>query len=199
MRLKPPAYMLLGMLRLGATSGYAIKKAADASTRYFWPTSLAQVYPELARLEQQGLVSRRDDSHGARARSAYAITPDGEAALLAWLRSEREAPVQLRDEGLLRLFFADALPGEDQLTLVRRLRRRAQGVVAYMQAEGIPFAEVQEAHDTHFPVIAARFGADLWAFTEQWLAKLEAELDFPPELEGPPEPKARPEPETTDG
>jgi PadR family transcriptional regulator AphA len=177
MRLKPPAYMLLGMLRLGATSGYAIKKAADASTRYFWPTSLAQVYPELARLEQQGLVSRRDDSHGARARSAYAITPAGESALLTWLRSEREAPVQLRDEGLLRLFFADALPGEDQLALVRRLRRRAQAVAAYMQAEGIPFAEAQEAHDTHFPALAARLGADLWDFTEQWLAKLEAELE----------------------
>jgi DNA-binding PadR family transcriptional regulator len=42
---------MLGMLRLGARSGYAIKKTADLSTKYFWPTSLAQVYPELARLE----------------------------------------------------------------------------------------------------------------------------------------------------
>lgn len=176
MRLKPPAYLLLGMLRLGATSGYAIKKAADVSTRMFWPTSLAQVYPELARLEHQGLVSRRDDSHGARARSAYEITPEGEAALLAWLRSEREAPVQLRDEGLLRLFFADALPGEDQLTLVRRLRQRAQNVAAYMQAQGVPSAQARELHGARFPALAARFGADLWAFTEEWLAKLEAEL-----------------------
>jgi DNA-binding PadR family transcriptional regulator len=169
--------MLLGMLRLGATSGYAIKKAADASTRFFWPTSLAQVYPELARLEEQGLVSRRDDSHGARARSAYAITPDGEDVLLAWLRSDREAPVQLRDEGLLRLFFADALPEEDQLTLVRRLRQRAEGVNVYMRSEGIPFAEGQEARGAQFPALAARLGADLWEFTEEWLAKLEAELE----------------------
>jgi DNA-binding PadR family transcriptional regulator len=177
MRLKPPAYLLLGMLRLGATSGYAIKKAADVSTRMFWPTSLAQVYPELARLEDQGLVSRRDDSHGARARSAYAITPEGEAALLAWLRSAREAPVQLRDEGLLRLFFADALPGEDQLTLVRRLRQRAQNVAAYMQSQGVPSAQEHEVHGARFPALAARFGADLWVFTEQWLARLEAELE----------------------
>jgi PadR family transcriptional regulator AphA len=184
MRLKPPAYLLLGMLRLGARSGYAIKKAADVSTRMFWPTSLAQVYPELARLEDQGLVSRRDDSHGARARSAYEITPEGEAALLAWLRSDREAPVQLRDEGLLRLFFADALPGEDQLTLVRRLRQRAQNVAAYMQSQGVPFAQEHEVHGAHYPALAARFGADLWVFTEQWLAKLEAEL----EMDDPPSP-----------
>jgi DNA-binding PadR family transcriptional regulator len=177
MRLKPPAYLLLGMLRLGATSGYAIKKTADVSTRFFWPTSLAQVYPELSRLEDQGLVSRRDDSHGARARSAYSITPEGEDALLAWLRSEREAPVQLRDEGLLRLFFADALPGEDQLTLVRRLRQRARSVTAYMRSACVPVAEVHESHGTYFPAIAARFGADLWVFTEEWLAKLETELE----------------------
>lgn len=177
MRLKPPAYLLLGLLRLGATSGYAIKKTADVSTRFFWPTSLAQVYPELARLEDQGLVSRRDDSHGARARSAYSITQEGEDALLTWLRSEREAPVQLRDEGLLRLFFADALPAEDQLTLVRRLRRRATSVTAYMRSECVPVAEVHATHGTHFPAIAARFGADLWVFTEEWLAKLETELE----------------------
>jgi len=106
MKLKPPSYLMLGMVRLGVRSGYAIKKATDVSTRAFWPTSLAQVYPELARLERAGLVTRREDPHGARARAAYEITEQGEAALLAWLRSTREAPapVQFRDEGVLGLY-----------------------------------------------------------------------------------------------
>ncbi len=177
MRLKPPAYLLLGMLRLGATSGYAIKRAADSSTRFFWPTSLAQVYPELAELERRGLVTRRDDSHGARARSAYTITDEGHDALLAWLRSEREAPPQFRDEGLLRLFFADALPQEDRLALVRRLRKRAANGLVFMQGDGVSAAEAVEARGLRYPAIAARFGADLWRFSEQWLATLEAELE----------------------
>ena len=58
--------------------------AAVSDVRAFWPTSLAQVYPELARLEEAGLVKRRDDPHGGRARSAYEITKEGEQALLAW-------------------------------------------------------------------------------------------------------------------
>ncbi len=177
MRLRPPAYLLLGMLRLGATSGYAIKRAADSSTRFFWPTSLAQVYPELAELERRGLVTRRDDSHGARVRSAYTITGEGEEALLAWLRSGREAPIQFRDEGLLRLFFADALSSEDQLALVRRLRGRAANGLRFMKSGGASAAEAAEQHGMRFPAIAARFGADLWAFTEQWLVCLEAELE----------------------
>jgi PadR family transcriptional regulator AphA len=176
-RLRPPAYLMLGMLRLGAKSGYAIKKSADISTRFFWPTSLAQVYPELARLERQGLLTRRDDSQGARARSAYQITPQGEAALLAWLRSSRETPTQFRDEGVLRLFFADALPGEDQLALVRRLRERARANASHMRAEILPVAAELAEHGTHFPAHAARLGADMSEFAEQWLARLEAELE----------------------
>jgi DNA-binding PadR family transcriptional regulator len=177
MRLKPPAYLMLGMLRLGARSGYAIKKATDVSTRFFWPTSLAQVYPELARLERQGLVTRREDPQGARARSAYEITEKGEAALLEWLRSTLEAPLQFRDEGVLRLFFADALPREDQLTLVRRLRERARIAKAHMRSEIIPLAEAAEQTGTQFPSVVARLGADTYAYAESWLVKLETELD----------------------
>lgn len=177
MRLKSSSYLLLGMLRLGATSGYSIKKAADASTHYFWPTSLAQVYPELAALERQGLVSRRDDSHGARTRSAYTLTPVGEEALLAWLRSEREAPIQFRDEGLLRLFFADALTREERIALVSRLRERNRNAAAFMEGVGLERAKTLESRDLRFPAIAARFGAELWAFTEDWTARLEAELE----------------------
>jgi DNA-binding PadR family transcriptional regulator len=175
-KLKPPAYLMLGMLRLGASSGYAIKKAADVSTRFFWPTSLAQVYPELARLEREGLVTRRDDSHGARARSAYQITERGRRALLAWLRSTHEAPLHFRDEGVLRLFLADALPGEDQLALVRRLRARAQTATVHMRSEIVPLAEALEESGTRYPAIVARLGADTYAYAERWLARLEAEL-----------------------
>ena len=177
MKLKPPSYLMLGMVRLGAKSGYAIKKATDVSTRSFWPTSLAQVYPELARLERHGLVTRRDDPHGGRARSAYEITEQGEAALLAWLGSAHEAPLQFRDEGVLRLFFADSLPREDQLTLVRRLRERAQTAKAYMRGEIVPLAEELEQTGPRYPAVVARLGADMYAYAAEWLARLEAQLE----------------------
>jgi DNA-binding PadR family transcriptional regulator len=177
LKLKPPSYLVLGMLRLGARSGYAIKKAADISTRAFWPTSLAQVYPELARLESHGLVTRRDDPHGARERSAYQITKKGEEALLAWLRYPHDAALQFRDEGVLRLFFGDALPSKDQLTLVRRLRERAREAKTQMRDEIVPLAEALERDGTRYPAVVARLGADMYAYAERWLARLEADLD----------------------
>jgi DNA-binding PadR family transcriptional regulator len=174
-KLKPPSYLMLGMVRLGAQSGYAIKKATDISTRAFWPTSLAQVYPELARLERAGLLTRREDPHGARARAAYEITKHGQAALLAWLRSTREAPLQFRDEGVLRLFFADSLPAEDQLALIGRLRERARSAKAEMRSEIVPLAEALE--ESRYPAVVAHLGADMYAYAERWLARLQTRLE----------------------
>ncbi len=177
MKLTPSGYLMLGMVRLGSRSGYAIKKVADVSTRYFWPTSLAQVYPELARLVKAGLLTRREDSQGSRERYAYELTEQGEAALEGWLRSTREVPTQLRDEGVLRLFFADALAEEDQLTLVRRMRERVGGVSTHTREEIVPLAEALEPSGIRYPALVARLRADTYAYIEQWLERLEADLE----------------------
>ena len=160
MKLKPPSFLMLGMVRLGARSGYAIKKAADASTHFFWPTSLAQVYPELAQLERAGLLTRREDPRGARARHAYELTEQGEAALLAWLRSyaPKEALAQFHDEGLLRLFFADALPEEEQVALVGLLRERASSANARMRDQILPLAEALEPERSPLPAAGSAAG-----------------------------------------
>jgi DNA-binding PadR family transcriptional regulator len=186
MKLRPTAFLMLGMLRLGVRSGYAIKRATDLSTRFFWPTSLAAVYPELGRLERAGLVIRREDPHGARARAAYEISEQGEAALEAWLRSPRQAPLQFRDEGVLRLFFADVLDGEDQLALVRRQRQRALAGVTQMRLQIIPTAMALEENGTRFPAIVARLGADTYAYVAQWLEHLEESLEDQQPAEGSP-------------
>jgi DNA-binding PadR family transcriptional regulator len=175
-KLKPPSYLMLGMLRLGMRSGYAIKRAADVSTKYFWPTSLAQVYPELARLEHAGLVTRRDDSQGARTRSSYELTRAGEEALLSWLRSPRDAPPQVRDERMLRLFFADALPREDQLKLIERLRESDLAAATWIRTEIVPLAEPAERAGTRFPAAVARLSADIYTYTAKWLAEYAVEL-----------------------
>ncbi len=177
MRLRPASHLILGMIRLGARSGYAIKKAADVSTRFFWPMSLAQVYPELARLEDAGLISRAEDPSGNRERFAYELTPAGEEALREWMASREETETQFRDEGILRLFFADNLSREDQLDLLRRLRGRAREGRDATRTEIIPLAEALEGDGVRFPARVARLRAETYDHTERWLARLEAELE----------------------
>jgi len=175
-KLRPASYLILGMVGLGARSGYAIKAAADQSTQFFWPMSLAQVYPELARLQSAGLLRREEDPRGARERHSYALTDAGEQALADWLRSAQNEPTQFRDEGVLRLFFADALQPADQIALLRRMRERAAAVAAITREEILPSAEALEQAGTRCPALIARLRADTHAYVERWLARAETEL-----------------------
>lgn len=177
MRLKPSAYLILGMLRGGVQTGYAIKRMVDLSTRYFWSASLAQVYPELARLAERGYIEGSDDPRGARPRRAYELTDKGDDAFLRWLRTERAPSFEFRDEGMLRLFFADALDDAEALELVRRLRAHAEDVDASFREEILPLAEAGPEAGFRFPMVVARWGADYYRWRAEWLAGLEDELD----------------------
>jgi PadR family transcriptional regulator AphA len=176
MRLKPSAYLILGMLRSGVETGYEIKRAVDQSTRSFWAASLAQVYPELARLEEEGYIVGSDEPRGARPRTAYRLTEKGDAALGEWLRSSRMPGFEFRDEGLLRLFFADGLPDEEAIALVRRLRQHAENANRSFREEVLPLAENASEEAIRFPFVAARLGADYYSWRATWFAQLETEL-----------------------
>jgi PadR family transcriptional regulator, regulatory protein AphA len=176
MRLKPSSYLILGMLNLGIKTGYAVKRTVDRSTRFFSAASLAQVYPELAALEQGGYVVSTDDPQGARPRKAYRLTDKGRGSLDAWLRSETEPQLEFRDEGLLRLFFADAIPLDDAHALVGRLRSQAERIEREFRAEILPYAERVSSPSRRFPLIAAREGADYFAWRAGWFRSIEAEL-----------------------
>jgi DNA-binding PadR family transcriptional regulator len=177
-KLRTISYLVLGMVRFGATSGYAIKKAADAGTRGFWPVSLAQIYPELARLEGAGLLVSHDDSQGARSRASYELTAAGEGALLAWLRSPVEAPPQLRSEGMLRGFFADALPRDDQLAVLRRQRLRLLEIKDHMfDGDLRAAAKALDAGEMQYPILLGGWAEEVIDFTCEWMARLEARLE----------------------
>lgn len=173
MRLKPGSYLILGMLNRGVRTGYAIKRTVDLSTRFFWAASLAQVYPELAALEEGEYVVSADEPHGGRPRKTYRLTAKGQQALEGWLRSERIPDFEQRDEGLLRMFFADALPLEEALALITSLRLRAEAIERDFRAEILPLAQRASGR---FALITAREGADYFAWRASWFRQIETEL-----------------------
>jgi DNA-binding PadR family transcriptional regulator len=73
-QLSPTAYVILGMIRGAPKSGYEIKAVVDETTRFFWAASYGQIYPELKRLSEAGLVSGVDTPTGGRKRIVYGIT-----------------------------------------------------------------------------------------------------------------------------
>jgi DNA-binding PadR family transcriptional regulator len=126
-QLSSTAYVILGMLTGGPKSGYEIKSLVDNSTRFFWAASYGQIYPELKRLDAGGLAVASDSPTGGRRRTVYEITADGEEELKAWLRQPPQT-FEMRDEGLLKLFFAEVLEPAEALEVVRSMRRHREDV-----------------------------------------------------------------------
>src|SRR5438270_12855364 len=99
------AYVILGMLGLGARTGYDVKTIVDRSARCFWAASYGQIYPELRRLEREGPVEGKSVPSGGRKRREFLLTKKGRDELQRWLAQPAEMP-ELRDESLLKLFFS---------------------------------------------------------------------------------------------
>jgi len=106
MNLSSTAHVILGLLSWGPKSGYEIKALVDRSTRFFWAASYGQIYPELRKLADAGLIEGAEPE-GGRRRTVYRLTAAGQEALDAWLAEDPEI-FESRDEGLLKLFFADS-------------------------------------------------------------------------------------------
>ena len=142
--LTPTGRVLLGMIARGRRTGYEIKQLVDKSTRHFWAASYGQIYPELRRLEEEGLVRSSPEPSGGRARTAYDLTEAGRQALQGWLASDRELFYELRDEGMLKLFFSDIATPEERIRNIRAMRESHERTLAQLVAHEDEASQVPE-------------------------------------------------------
>lgn len=156
-KLSQPAYVVLGMVGLGARSGYEIKQTVELSIRFFWTISQAQIYPSLEQLELAGLISGRAEPTGKRRRRVYEITEAGQLALAQWLRRAEPMPFELRDIGMVKLFFADALDHEEALALLASVRQRSEQQIATLE-QIEPAAQLVEDQGNAHPLLTLHIG-----------------------------------------
>jgi DNA-binding PadR family transcriptional regulator len=169
-------YVILGTLAWRPLTGYEIKQVVDHSTRFFWAASYGQIYPELRRLAAEGLVEAESDDNGNRRRIRYSITPAGRERLLHWLR-EPDAGYELRDEGLLKLFFASALPPGEHADVVRALRADREQVLEELR--GIESREVAKGTGRY----VLEYGLRNHQWEAEWCSELERRLEQTPHEE----------------
>lgn len=163
MEVSPTGYVILGMLRHEARSGYEIKQIVDHSTRFFWAASYSQIYPELRRLAKAGLVTGTEQPRGGRKRTVYELTEAGRGELRRWLDEDPQT-FEVRDEALLKLFFAsEAEEGRTEEILAAK-QRGAEEKLSQLRAIE-PF--VSQLSDPH-PYRVLRFGLESAEWTIDW-------------------------------
>ena len=111
------SYLVLGLVeREGPSTPYDLKRHVAATIGHFWAFPHALLYKEPTRLVELGLLTEEREPEGRR-RRLFAITGRGRLALRAWLARPAQEPTQLRDAGLLQLFFADLGSADDRRAL----------------------------------------------------------------------------------
>jgi len=163
-------WAVLGLLGMKPMSGYDIKAAVDRTIRHFWAASYGQIYPELKRLEEAGWIAGKDASQGERARRVYKITAQGRRELDGWLHGY-ETRIEMRDESLLRLFFADALPPDEALGLLVARREGYRMMLAYLRS-----LDDGQGADPPFVDLVYRWALDYCEWGIEWCDRQERRL-----------------------
>jgi DNA-binding PadR family transcriptional regulator len=181
MELSATAKVVLGMLAGRPRSGYEIKQLVDNSARFFWAASYGQIYPELKRLEQAGLVKGRDRSQGERQRNVYELTAKGRRAVREWIGGAPEI-FELRDEGLLELFFADSVDPSRMPEIARERAAKAAENAAELRAlEEQVEAFVTDPDAPATPdagsLAVLRYGIEMNEWIAQWFERAAEDLE----------------------
>jgi DNA-binding PadR family transcriptional regulator len=120
---------MLGLLGKGPASGYDLMKRFEISLANVWPATQSQVYGELNRLAETGLIEVV--AEGPRGRKEYAITEAGGQELRHWL-TEVEPLRQRRSDMLLRVFFLDAVEPVEAREYLERQAALAMKIHDYL-------------------------------------------------------------------
>jgi DNA-binding PadR family transcriptional regulator len=99
----------LGLLAQEPGSGYDLLKHFEKSMANVWPATQSQLYGELNKLADTGLIEVSDI--GPRGRKEYRITEAGRAELRRWVANPEDDP-PFRSPGLLRVFLLGEVPPE---------------------------------------------------------------------------------------
>jgi DNA-binding PadR family transcriptional regulator len=146
-------YAILTLLADDALSGYDLSKAFEASLTHLWPARQSQIYPELHRLEREGLVEATTVEQSSKPdKRLYRLSKPGQQALSEWIVTP-QGPIPIRDAFQLRAFnfgrmelgSALALLTQQKTHLARRITMLEQ-ITAALEAGGHTPGEPMNIH-----------------------------------------------------
>ena len=105
-------HALLGVIKDTPLTGYDLVRHFQGTVGYLWSAPQSQIYPELRRMEAEGLIQAKVAPRGRHAQKRiYSVTDAGMAELRRWVDEFMPLPAQ-RDPIILKAAFFDLAPME---------------------------------------------------------------------------------------
>jgi DNA-binding PadR family transcriptional regulator len=121
-------YAVLAALLEGEASGYELAKVFDVSLANFWPATPQQLYRELERLAQDGLIEARVVQQERRPnKRMFTLTEAGRSDLDTFAAEPPRRPTAIRDELLIKIQAMDGTDPAVTRELIEERRSWARG------------------------------------------------------------------------
>ena len=134
-------YAILGLIDKQKITGYDLTKIFNDSVADFWNANQSQIYPELKKLVQAGLIQYEVQIQGeVLEKKLYSITEKGKTVLKEWMLEEEPPLPQSKDIFKLRVYFAEHL---SQTEIIQKLKTRRQRCQTLLKRYMAKFAEYQ--------------------------------------------------------
>lgn len=103
-------YAILGLINRSPLTGYDITKNFNEGLVEFWYARHSQIYPELKKLTDEGLISYETVIQGEKLeKKLYTITKKGKNALQKWLAKDDPLEPTPKDVFRLKAYFCDEM------------------------------------------------------------------------------------------
>jgi PadR family transcriptional regulator, regulatory protein AphA len=173
-------FIVLGMLRENPMTGYELKQRIDHSVSHFWHAYQSQVYAMLQKLEQDTLLtSTLEEGDRTLNRRVYRLTEAGEQALQAWYAEHLESLPGVKDDLLVRVFFAEPRDREslkDELRFQLYLRQQQLAHFNMLDHVNFPAHGDNDTHNVDFAEEVLQFGIQYQKLYIDWLESLLSRL-----------------------
>ncbi|KIS27445.1 regulatory protein [Arthrobacter sp. SPG23] len=143
-------YALLALLTSQPLTGYDVLKHFEQSVGYVWHAPDSQIYPELRRMEKDGLLRGVEETWGKKGKKKrYHITPEGVEAFRAWVNTTLDYTRERDPIHLKAAYLEWAEPDA--------ARAQMQAHIAYHSSRAQQWQEMIDAlKDRSNPILAAR-------------------------------------------
>jgi DNA-binding PadR family transcriptional regulator len=163
----------LGLLAQQPGSGYDLLRHFEKSMANVWPATQSQLYGELNKLADTGLIEVSDI--GPRGRKEYRITEAGRAELRRWIAKPDDDP-PFRSAGLLRVFLLGEIPRDQAREHVVAMAREAERKVRRLE-ELRDSIDWKECDGAFFSRAALEYGLRKGAMEAEWANRLVKQID----------------------
>ena len=153
--MKKTRFVILGLLQEEDLSGYDIKKIIDIRMSFFWQESYGQIYPELSKLKEEGLIEQALSENTGKAKVEkikYRITLEGSQALKSWMEAENEKDT-IRSEFLLKMYFATEQNWEEMKGHLKEFKAQADQKMVLFQMFQQELNRDIDMHNNHRQIL----------------------------------------------